>query len=79
MVKADSSILSNTLDKAAEAALDLLQANPSIDNKAIFWKWQRRNESLLQSLGDVYFLYMSKFFTGPFLLMSLRPFVSQLH
>ncbi|KAL8912475.1 MAG: hypothetical protein Q9172_007494, partial [Xanthocarpia lactea] len=64
MVKADSSILSNTLDKAAGAALDILQVNPSIDNKAIFWEWQRRYESLLQNLGDVYFLYMSKFFTG---------------
>ncbi|KAL8859767.1 MAG: hypothetical protein Q9178_003882 [Gyalolechia marmorata] len=64
MVKADSSISSNTLAKAAEAALEILQADASIDNKAVFWEWQRRYESLLQSLGDVYFLYMSKFFTG---------------
>ena len=51
-VKADSSILSSTLGKIADAALETLQASPSVENKAIFWKWQRRNESLLQRLGD---------------------------
>ncbi|KAL8700752.1 MAG: hypothetical protein Q9201_005280 [Fulgogasparrea decipioides] len=64
MVKADSSILSSALEKISEAALEILQADPSLNNKAVFWQWQRRYESLLESLGDVYFLYMSKLFVG---------------
>ncbi|KAL8663598.1 MAG: hypothetical protein Q9202_003786 [Teloschistes flavicans] len=64
LVKEDSSILLWSLEKIADAALEILQANPSLENKAVFWQCQRRYESLLQELGDVYFLYMSKLFTG---------------
>lgn len=63
-VEADSFILPSALGKIAESALELLQANPSAENKAVFWEYQRRNEALLQSSGDLYFLYISKFFTG---------------
>ncbi|KAL8726743.1 MAG: hypothetical protein Q9166_006538 [cf. Caloplaca sp. 2 TL-2023] len=66
-VKADQSILSTTLGKVADAALELLQAAPTLENKSIFWEWQRRNESLLQQSGDAYFLYMSKLFTGVYI------------
>lgn len=63
-IKEDSSILLWSLEKIADAALEILQADPSLENKAVFWQCQRRYESLLQELGDVYFLYMSKLFTG---------------
>ncbi|KAI4123811.1 MAG: hypothetical protein LQ341_007149, partial [Variospora aurantia] len=63
-VKTDSMMLSNALGKIADAALEILQASPSVENKAIFWEWELRNESLLEQSGDVYFLYMSKLFTG---------------
>ncbi|KAL8732428.1 MAG: hypothetical protein Q9181_003963 [Wetmoreana brouardii] len=64
MVKADSSILLWTLEKISEAALEILQADLSLKNKAVFWQWQRRYESSLESLGDVCFLYMSKLYVG---------------
>ena len=63
-VEADSTLLSTALGKAADAALATLQATPTLENKARFWDWERRNESMLEQLGDVYFLYMSKVFTG---------------
>lgn len=66
LIKEDLSILLWCLEKTAEAALEILQADPSIENKSVFWQCQRRYESLLQDLGDVYFLYMSKLFTGVF-------------
>lgn len=65
-VQADSSMLSTALGKIADAALEILMATPSQENKALFWDWQRRNETLLEQLNDVYFLYMSKLFTGRF-------------
>ena len=63
-VAADSRILSSALGKIADAALEILQAEPTPANRALFWEWQRRNESVLEKLGDVYFLYISKIFTG---------------
>lgn len=63
-MKADSKLFSTALGKAAEAALEVLQTAPNVANKASFWKWQRQNEILLEQLGDVYFLYMSKLFTA---------------
>lgn len=66
-VQADSSMLSRAFGNIADAALETLVATPSIENKAFFWEWQRKNESLLEQLNDVYFLYMSKLFTGKFL------------
>ncbi|KAL8777868.1 MAG: hypothetical protein Q9194_002315 [Teloschistes cf. exilis] len=60
LIKEDLSILLWCLEKIAEATLETLQADPSIENKALFWQCQRRYESLLQDLGDVYFLYMSQ-------------------
>ncbi|KAL8916572.1 MAG: hypothetical protein Q9208_008443 [Pyrenodesmia sp. 3 TL-2023] len=63
-VESDSFVLSLALGKVADAALEVLQASPSAENKAIFWECQRRNEALLQGSGDAYFLYMSKLFTG---------------
>ncbi|KAL8975237.1 MAG: hypothetical protein Q9197_000540 [Variospora fuerteventurae] len=63
-VKTDSMMLSNALGKLADAALEILQASPSVENKAVFWEWELRNESLLEQSGDVYFLYLSKLFTG---------------
>ncbi|KAL9053204.1 MAG: hypothetical protein Q9206_004022, partial [Seirophora lacunosa] len=62
-VQADSSMLSRAFGNIADAALETLVATPSIENKAFFWEWQRKNESLLEQLNDVYFLYMSKLFT----------------
>ena len=68
---ADSMMLSSALGKIADAALEILQADPTVANRALFWGWERRNESLLEQLGDVYFLYISKMFTGqPALLLS---------
>ncbi|KAL8977465.1 MAG: hypothetical protein Q9205_006739, partial [Flavoplaca limonia] len=63
-VQADSSMLSTALGKIADAALEMLVADPSVENKALFWEWQRRNELLLEQSDDVYFLYMSKLLNG---------------
>ena len=67
LVKDDPLILSSAHGKVANAALEILQAAPSVENKAIFWEWQRQNEFLLQRSGDIYFLYLSKLFTGMFI------------
>lgn len=71
-VKTDSMMLSNALGKIADAALEILQASPSVENKAVFWEWELRNESLLEQSGDVYFLYMSKLFTGTYISLGVR-------
>lgn len=62
--KSRSFMLSTVLGKTADRALEILHATPTVSKKAIFWEWQRRNETLLQKSGDVYFLYMSRLFTG---------------
>ena len=63
-VAADSMMLSSALGKIADAALEILQADPTVANRALFWKWELQNESVLEQLGDVYFLYISKILTG---------------
>ncbi|KAL8866791.1 MAG: hypothetical protein Q9198_008756, partial [Flavoplaca austrocitrina] len=70
-VQADPSMLSTALGKIADAALEMLVAEPSVENKALFWEWQRRNELLLEQSDDVYFLYMSKLLNA-FALPSIR-------
>ena len=63
-VAADSMILSSALGKIADAALEILQADPTLANKALFWESQLRNESILEELGDLSLLCVSKMFTG---------------
>jgi hypothetical protein len=57
-VQKDGFLMSTALTKAAEAALEVLTATPSKENREIFWRWQSRQEALLEELGDTYFLYM---------------------
>ena len=63
-VAEDSMMLSSALGKIADAALEILRADPTVANRALFWEWERRNELVLEQLGDTYFLYVSKMFTG---------------
>ena len=72
-VQADPSMLSTALGKIADAALEMLVAAPSVENKALFWEWQRRNELLLEQSDDVYFLCMSKLFTSRFFFLYRAP------
>lgn len=57
-VQKDGFMMSTALTKAAEAALQVLTATPSQENREIFWRWQNRQEALLEELGDSYFLYL---------------------
>ncbi|ERF75709.1 hypothetical protein EPUS_01539 [Endocarpon pusillum Z07020] len=57
-VQKDGFMMSTALTKAAEAALEVLTATPSQENREIFWRWQNRQEALLEELGDSYFLYL---------------------
>ena len=65
-VQKDGFLMSTTLTKAAEAALEVLTATPSPENREIFWRWQSRQEALLEGLGDTYFLYMGHSATADF-------------
>ena len=63
-VKEDSKLLSTALGRIADTAFEVLQVAPTVANKASFWEWQWKNEELLEQLGDLYFLYMSKLYKG---------------
>lgn len=58
------SILLWSLEKIAEAAFEILQADPSLEEIFFFWQCQRRYGSLLQDVVDAYFLYIRELFTG---------------
>lgn len=57
-VQKDGFMISTALTQAAEAALEVLAANPTQENRETFWRWQNRQEALLEQLGDTYFLYL---------------------
>jgi CHAT domain len=57
-VQNDGFLMSTALTQAADAAYAVLTATPSQENREIFWRWQSRQEALLEELGDTYFLYM---------------------
>jgi hypothetical protein len=57
-VQKDGFMISTAITQAAEAALEVLAANPSQENREIFWRWQNSQEALLEELGDTYFLYL---------------------
>jgi CHAT domain-containing protein len=57
-VQKDGFMMSTALTQAAEAALEVFTATPSQENREIFWRWQSRQEALLEALGDTYFLYL---------------------
>ncbi|KAF7507528.1 hypothetical protein GJ744_010319 [Endocarpon pusillum] len=63
-VQKDGFMMSTALTKAAGAALEVLTATPSQENKEIFWRWQNRQGALLEELGDSYFLYMGHLSTA---------------
>jgi CHAT domain-containing protein len=63
-VQNDGFMMSTALTKAAEAAVEVLTAAPSQENREIFWRWQSRQEALLEELGDTYFLYLGHLVTA---------------
>lgn len=58
LVLEDSRMKSTALCKIAGAALEILQKHPNDSNKQNFWQWQSKADSMLEELGDVYFLFL---------------------
>lgn len=54
----DFYIISTALWDLVSAALGILQETPNEENIKLFWHWQLRAESLLEEVGDIYFLYL---------------------
>ena len=73
-VKEDSKLLSTALERIVEAAFKVLEATPTVANKASFWEWQWKYEELLEQLGDLFFLYRSKVYKGQFALLMFDEF-----
>lgn len=56
----DYYIISIAMTAAADNALEVLKKTPSDINRKIFWHWQSLTESILEEVGDVYFLYVGR-------------------
>lgn len=60
----DYYIISTALTTAADNALEVFRKTPSDQNKKTFWQWQPRAESMLEKIGDIYFLYLGRIATA---------------
>lgn len=60
----DYYIISTALTAAADNALEVFRKTPSDINRKIFWQWQPLAESMLEEVGDIYFLYIGRIATA---------------
>ncbi|KAL9119341.1 MAG: hypothetical protein Q9187_004105 [Circinaria calcarea] len=63
LVLEDSRMKSTALCKIADAALEILQKHTDDSNRQIFWQWQSKADSMLEELGDIYFLFLGFIYT----------------
>lgn len=56
----NSSELSSAREMIAAAAHEILESDPSEENRKIFWELQSLEESMLEKLGDVYTIYLHR-------------------
>ena len=60
----DFFVRTSATTRAAEAALKIFSANPTDENRKLFWQWQSLSEKLLETAGDVYFMFLGHVTTG---------------
>ena len=63
-VQQDQQILSSSLQKAAEAALTIVESEPNDKNRTTFWLWQSQAMSKLEELGDIYTYHLASIANG---------------
>lgn len=56
----NSSELSSARERIAAAAHEILESDPSEENRKLFWELQSLEESMLEKLGDVYTIYLHR-------------------